>query len=74
MRCSCKGSICLRTGKNLDGLFLKLGALLASFSLILKHQASLKALVAELSSEVGGLSVRYSPTGWKQAQGAVGVI
>ena len=29
---------------------------------------SLKALVAEITSEVGGLSVRHSPTGWKQAQ------
>ena len=29
-----------------------------------------KALVAEITSEVGGLSGRHSPTGWKQAQGA----
>ena len=37
-------------------------------------EPSLKALVAEFTSEVGGLSVRHSPTGWKQAQGAVGVL
>ena len=37
-------------------------------------EPSLKALVAEITSEVGGLSVRHSPTGWKQAQGAVGTF
>ena len=37
-------------------------------------EPSLKALVAEITSEVGGLSVRHSPTGWKQAQGAVGTL
>ena len=37
-------------------------------------EPSLKALVAEISSEVGGLSVRHSPTGRKQAQGAVGTL
>ena len=34
----------------------------------------MKALVAEITSEVGGRSVRHSPTGWKQAQGAVGAL
>ena len=37
-------------------------------------EPSLKALVAEITSEAGGLSVRHSPTGWKQAQGAVGTL
>ena len=37
-------------------------------------EPSLKALVAEVTSEVGGLSVRHSPTGWKLAQGAVGTL
>ena len=37
-------------------------------------EPSLKALVAEITSEVGGLSVRHSPSGWKQAQGAVGTL
>ena len=37
-------------------------------------EPSLKALVAEIISEDGGLSVRHSPTGWKQAQGAVGTL
>ena len=37
-------------------------------------EPSLKALVVEIISEVGGLSVRRAPTGWKQAQGAVGTL
>ena len=37
-------------------------------------EPSLKASVAEITSEVGGLSVGHSPTGWKQAQGAVGTL
>ena len=37
-------------------------------------EPSLKALVAEITSEVGGLSVRQSPAGWKQAQGVVGAL
>ena len=37
-------------------------------------EPSLKASVAEITSEVGGLFVVHSPTGWKQAQGAVGTL
>ena len=37
-------------------------------------EPALKALVSEVTSEVGGLAVRHSPTGWKQAQGAVGTL
>ena len=37
-------------------------------------EQSLKALVAEIISEFCGLSVRHSPTGRKQAQGAVGTL
>ena len=37
-------------------------------------EPALKALASEVSSEVGGLAVHHSPTGWKQAQGAVGAL
>ena len=37
-------------------------------------EPALKALVSEVTSEVGGLAVRHSPTGWKQAQGDVGIL
>ena len=37
-------------------------------------EPALKALVSEVTSEVGGLAVCHSPTGWKQAQGAVGTL
>ena len=37
-------------------------------------EPALKALVSEVTSEVGGLAVRHSPRGWKQAQGAVGTL
>ena len=37
-------------------------------------EPALKALVSEVTSEVDGLAVRHSPTGWKQAQRAVGPL
>ena len=35
-------------------------------------EPSLKQLAQTLTGQVGGLSYRTSPTGWKQAQGSVG--
>ena len=35
-------------------------------------EPALKALAASVTGEVGGLSLRQTPVGWKQAQGTVG--
>ena len=35
-------------------------------------EPALKALVEQVLEELGGLSARSTPTGWKQAQGSVG--
>ena len=35
-------------------------------------EPALKSLAQTVTSEVGGLTLRTSPTGWRQAQGSVG--
>ena len=41
---------------------------------IIQHdpEPALKALVEQVLEDLGGLSARATPTGWKQAQGSVG--